>query len=94
MQKLSKFLLLFILISGVLSFKTLANDQSVDVEIINLADDFYTLYQSSKTLTSENRAEQFSQHFASQFAPFYSDKSFLKAIAGFSAIEEVYHSKK
>ncbi|MCG9734421.1 hypothetical protein L1D51_10470, partial [Pseudoalteromonas shioyasakiensis] len=81
------------LISGVLSFKTLANNQSADFEVINLADDFYTLYQSSNTLTAENRAEQFSQHFTSQFAPFYSDKSFLKAIAGFSAIEEVYHSK-
>ncbi|KPZ72133.1 hypothetical protein AN394_01880 [Pseudoalteromonas sp. P1-26] len=76
-----------------LSFKTLANNQSADFEVINLADDFYTLYQSSNTLTAENRAEQFSQHFTSQFAPFYSDKSFLKAIAGFSAIEEVYHSK-
>ena len=93
MLNLSKALLLPTFISGVLSFKAFANAQSADVEVINLADDFYTLYQSTQTLTQEKRAEQFSQHFASQFAPFYSDKSFLKAIAGFSAIEEVYHSK-
>lgn len=93
MQKLSKFLLLSSLISGVLSFKTLANKQSAEFEVINLADDFYTLYQSSKTLTAENRAEQFSQYFTSQFAPFYSDKSFVKAIEGFSGVEEVYLSK-
>jgi hypothetical protein len=93
MQKLSKFLLLSSLISGVLSFKTLANKQSADFEVINLADDFYTLYQSSKTLTAESRAEQFSHHFTSQFAPFYSDKSFVKAIKGFSGVEEVYLSK-
>ncbi|RJF36890.1 DUF5700 domain-containing putative Zn-dependent protease [Pseudoalteromonas gelatinilytica] len=93
MQKLSKFLLLSSLISGVLSFKTHANNQPADFEVINLADDFYTLYQSSKTLTAENRAEQFSQHFTSQFAPFYSDKSFVKAIEGFNEIEDVYLSK-
>ena len=93
MQIFSKFLLLSIFIFGVLSFNALANKQSADFEVINLADDFYTLYQSSKTLTAENRAEQFSQHFTSQFAPFYSDKSFVKAIEGFSGIEEVYFSK-
>ncbi|MCK8124451.1 hypothetical protein MTF66_05535 [Pseudoalteromonas sp. 2CM39R] len=93
MQKLSKFLLLFSLIPGVLSFKTLANNQSADLEVINLADDFYTLYQSSKALSAENRAEQFSQNFTSQFAPFYSDKSFVEAIEGFSEIEELYLSK-
>ena len=93
MQIFSKFLLLSIFIFGVLSFNALANKQSADFEVINLADDFYTLYQSSKTLTAENRAEQFSQHFTSQFAPFYSDKSFVKAIESFSGIEEVYFSK-
>ncbi|RZF93768.1 hypothetical protein EXT42_04880 [Pseudoalteromonas sp. CO302Y] len=93
MQKFSKALLLSSLISGVLSFKTFAIDQSDDFDVINLADDFYTLYQSSKTLTAEKRAEQFSQHFTSQFASFYSDKSFVKAIEGFSSIEGVYLSK-
>ncbi|WP_462147267.1 hypothetical protein [Pseudoalteromonas gelatinilytica] len=93
MQKLSKVLLLTSFISGVLSFMTFANDQSADFEVINIADDFYTLYQSSKTLTAEKRAEQFSKYFTSQFAPFYSDKSFVKAIEGFSLIEVGYLSK-
>jgi hypothetical protein len=93
MQKLSKFLLLTSFISGVLSFKSFANDQSADFEVINIADDFYTLYQSSKTSTEEKRAEQFSKYFTSQFAPFYSDKSFVKAIEGFSLIEVGYLSK-
>lgn len=80
MQKLSKFLLLSSLISGVLSFKTLANKQSADFEVINLADDFYTLYQSSKTLTAENRAEQFSEHFTLNLRLFIVIKALLKLL--------------
>ncbi|MCZ4251769.1 DUF5700 domain-containing putative Zn-dependent protease [Pseudoalteromonas shioyasakiensis] len=93
MQIFSKFLLLSSFIFGVLSFKPLAKEQSADFEVINLADDFYSLYQSNKTLNQEKRAEQFSQHFSSQFAAFYGDKNFSKSIEGFSEIEEVYLSK-
>ncbi|WP_304634124.1 DUF5700 domain-containing putative Zn-dependent protease [Pseudoalteromonas sp.] len=90
MRNFYKIHLLTTLLFGVLSFKTLGQDQSATYEIINLADDFYSVYQSSKTLSPERRAEQFSQYFTSQFEPFYSNKSFVKSIESFSEIEDVY----
>lgn len=90
MRNFSKIYLLITLVFGVLSFKTHAHNQQHDYKIINLADDFYSLYQSSKNASSEKRDELFSQHFISQFAPFYNNKDFAKHIEKFSEIEEVY----
>ncbi|MBB1302283.1 MAG: DUF2268 domain-containing putative Zn-dependent protease [Pseudoalteromonas rhizosphaerae] len=90
MRNFSKIHLLTILVFGILSFKTLAHDQPGAYEIINLADDFYSVYQSSKKLSPEKRAERFSQYFTTQFEPFYSNKNFVKSIESFSEIEKVY----
>jgi hypothetical protein len=86
----SKINILTTLVFGLLSFNTLAHNQPNEYKVINLADDFYSVYQSSKNLSSEKRAELFSQHFTSQFDLFYSNKNFIKSIENFSEIEEVY----
>ena len=90
MRSFSKINLLTTLVFGLLSFKTLAHNQPDEYKIINLADDFYSVYLSSKKLSPEKRTELFLQHFTSQFEPFYSDKNFVKSIESFSEIEEVY----
>ena len=90
MRNFSKINLLSTLVFGLLSFKTLAQNQPNEYKVINLADDFYSVYQSSKKLSPEKRTELFSQHFASQFEPFYGNKNFVKSIESFSEIEEVY----
>jgi len=90
MRNFSKINLLITLVFGVLSFKTPAHSQPHDYTVINLADDFYSVYQSSKNVSSEKRTELFTQHFTSQFAPFYNNKDFVKSIESFSEIEEVY----
>lgn len=90
MRTFSKINLLTILVFVVLSFTTLAKKQPDEYKIINLAEDFYSLYQSSKNVSSEKRVELFSQHFTSQFPLFYNDKDFVKSIENFRGIKEAY----
>lgn len=90
MQILPKINLLITLVLGLFSLEALASNQPDQYKIINLADDFYSVYQSSQNLSQEKRAEFFSEYFTSEFSPFYSNKNFDKSIANFSEIQEVY----
>ena len=72
------------------AFNAPAHNQASDHKIINLADDFYSVYQSSRDFSPEKRTELFSEHFTSKFGPFYTDKDFIKSIESFSEIEEIF----
>ncbi|WP_448569742.1 hypothetical protein [Thalassotalea ganghwensis] len=88
------FFWLYIQLSLLLTLSFTVTVFANDEPIINLADDYYALFEQTHDMPLAERSNAFADYFNQQFAPFYRDKAFNKSLEQFESIKESYLAKE